>query len=120
LDPVAGVYTAAKHQVPTEVGVKGPEVAPEVTPAPGFNVTGVGGTAPPAGHSLGPGKGPHTLNATVPSGGPPVALPVTVTESVAVPVGPITTEPGDAVVALDEEAAVTVKHSLPVCWATLP
>jgi hypothetical protein len=118
LDPLAGVYTAAKHQVPTEVGVKGPDVALEVIPVAGFNVA-VGGTAVPAGHSAGPGNGPHTLKATVPSGGPPAELPVTVTESVAVPVGPITTESGEATVALDEDAAVTVKHSAPVCWATL-
>jgi hypothetical protein len=104
--------------VPTALGVKVPEVAPDVIPVPGVNVTAVGGTAVPEGHSAGPGNGPHTLNATEPVGGPPAELPVTVIESVAVPVGPITTEPGDAVVALDEDAAVTVKHSLPVCWAT--
>jgi hypothetical protein len=111
------VYTAAKHQVPTAVGVKVPEVAPEVIPAPGFNVA-AGGTAVPDGHSAGPANGPHTLKATVPVGASPVALPLTVTESVAVPVGPTTTEAGDAAVALDEDAAVTVKHSAPVCWAT--
>ena len=87
---------------------------------PGFKLTGVGGTAVPDGHSAGPGKGkgPHTVKATVPSGGPPVGLPVTVTESVAVPVGPMTTKVGEAVVALDEVAGVTLKHSVPVCWAT--
>jgi hypothetical protein len=46
-------------------------------------------------------------------------LPVTVTESVAVPVGPMTTELGVAVVALDDVAGVTVKHSVPLCWGTL-
>ena len=85
---------------------------------PGVKVTDVGGTAVPDGHSAGPGKGPHTVKATVPSGGPPVELPVTVTESVAVPVSPITTEAGEAVVALDEVAGVTPKHSVPVCWGT--
>jgi hypothetical protein len=40
------------------------------------------------------------------------------TESVAVPVGPMTIEAGKAVVALDEVAGVTVKHSVPLCWAT--
>ncbi len=45
---------------------------------------------------------------------------MTVTESVAVPVGPMTTEAGEAVVALDEVAGVTLKHSVPVCWATSP
>ena len=117
MDPVAGAYTAAKHQVPTEVGVKVPEVALEVIPVPGVKVA-VGGTAVPLRHSAGPGSGPHTLKATVPVGAPPVELPVTVTVSVAVPVGPITTEPGEAVVLLDEVAGVTVKHSAPVCWGT--
>ncbi len=42
---------------------------------------------------------------------------MTVTASVAVPVGPMTTEVGEAVVALDEVAGVTLKHSVPVCWA---
>jgi hypothetical protein len=94
--------------------MKVPEVALEVAPVPGFKVA-TGGTAVPAGHNAGPGSGPQTLKATVPSGGPPVVLPVTVTESVAVPVGPMTTELGEAVVALDEEAGVTVKHSVPLC-----
>jgi hypothetical protein len=98
--------------------VKLPEVALEVIPVPGVRVTGVGGTAVPLGHKAGPGNGPHTLKATLPSGGPPVALPVTVTESVAVPVGPMTSVAGEAVVALEEVAGVTVKHSVPVCWGT--
>jgi hypothetical protein len=110
---------AAKHHVPAPVGVKVPEVALEVLPVPGVKVTGVGVTALPNGQSAGPGDGPHTLNATVPSGGPPVGLPVTVTESVAVPVGPRTTVTGEATVTLDEVAGVTVKHSAPVCCATL-
>ena len=95
-----------------------PEVALEVIPVPGCKVTGVGGTAVPLGHSAGPGEGPHTVKATVPVGAPPVALPVTMTESEAVPVGPMTTEVGEAVVALDEVAGVTLKHSAPVCWGT--
>jgi hypothetical protein len=99
--------------------VKVPEVALEVIPVPGFRPTGVGGTTEPPGHSAGPGKGPHTLKLTVPVGAPPVGLPVTVTESVAVPVGPMTSEVGKAVVTLDEVAGVTVKHSVPVCWGTL-
>ncbi len=99
--------------------MKVPEVALEVIPVPGFKLTGVGGTAVPDGHSAGPGKGPHTVKATVPVGAPPVALPVTVTESVAVPVGPMTTEAGEAVVLLDEVAGVTLKHSVPVCWGTV-
>ncbi len=70
------------------------------------------------GHNAGPGEGPHTVKATVPSGGPPVGLPVTMIESVAVPVGPMTIgDVGEAVVALDEVAGVTLKHSVPVCWA---
>jgi hypothetical protein len=105
--------------VPTEVGVKVPEVALEVMPVPGLNVTGVGGTSVPFGQSAGPGKGPHTVKATLPVGAPPVALPVTVTESVAVPVGPMMTEPGEAVVVLEEIAGVTVRHSVPLCWGTL-
>jgi hypothetical protein len=104
--------------VPIPVGVKLPEVAVDVIPVPGVNVTAVGATAAPLGHSAGPGSGPHTLKATVPVGAPPVALPVTVTESVAVPVGPITTEVGEAVVALVDVAGVTLKHSVPVCWET--
>ena len=104
--------------MPTEVGVKVPEVAPEVIPVPGVKLTGVGGTAVPLGHNAGPGKGPHTVKAAVPVGAPPVALPVTVTASVAVPVGPMTTEPGKAVVVLDEVAGVTLKHSVPVCCGT--
>jgi hypothetical protein len=40
------------------------------------------------------------------------------TASVAVPVGPMTIEPGEAVLALDELAVPTVKHSVPPCWAT--
>jgi hypothetical protein len=104
--------------VPTEVGVRVPEVAPEVAPVPGVKVTDVGGTAVPLGQSAGPGRGPHTVKATVPSGGPPPGLPVTVTASVTVPVGPMTTELGEAVVVVDEGAGVTVKHSAPVCWAT--
>jgi hypothetical protein len=104
--------------VPTEVGVKVPEVALELTPVSGVSVTGVGGTAVPLGHSAGPGNGPHTVKATVPLGAPPVGLPVTVTVSVAVPLGPMTVEVGEAVVVLDEVAAVTVKHSVPLCWAT--
>ena len=96
-----------------------PEVALEVCPVPAFKVTGVGGTTVPDGHNAGPGNGPHTVKATVPPGAPPVALPVTVTVSVAVSVGPMTTEPGEAVVALDEVAGVTLKHSVPLCWGTL-
>jgi hypothetical protein len=118
LDPDPGVKTAAKHQVPTEVGVNVPDVAPEVVAPVGTTVTGVGGTAVPLGHNAGPGKGPHTVKATVPSGGPPVALPVTVTESVLVPVGPMMMEFGEAVVVLDEGAGVTLKHSVSLCWAT--
>jgi hypothetical protein len=94
-----------------------PEVAPDVSAPLGAKVA-TGGTAVPLEHSAGPGKGPQTVKATVPSGGPPVGLPVTVTESVAVPVGPMTTELGEAVVALDEIAGVTVKHSVPLCWGT--
>jgi hypothetical protein len=94
-----------------------PEVAFEVIDVAGAKVA-TGGTAVPLGHSAGPGSGPQMLKATVPSGGPPVGFPVTVTESVAVPAGPMTIEPGEAVVALDEVAGVTVKHSAPVCWAT--
>jgi hypothetical protein len=105
--------------VPTEVGVKVPEVAVEVMPVPGLKVTGVGGTAVPLGHSAGPGEGPHTVKATVPGGAPPAGLPLTATESVAVPVGPMTTEPGEAVVVVEEGAAVTPKHSVSLCWATL-
>jgi hypothetical protein len=104
--------------VPIEVGVKVPEVALEVVAVAGAKFA-VGGSAVPLGHSAGPAKGPHTLKATLPSGGPPVALPVTVTVSVAVPVGPITSVPGDAVVVLDEDTGVTMKHSVPVCWGTL-
>jgi hypothetical protein len=104
--------------VPTEVGVKVPEVAVEVIPVPGVKVTGVGGTAVPLGHKAGPGSGPHTLKATVPVGAPPVVLPATVTASVAVPMGPMATEVGEAEVVLDELAGVTVKHSAPLCWAT--
>ncbi len=55
--------------------MKVPEVAPEVIPVPGVKLTGVGGTAVPDGHSAGPGKGPHTVKATVPSGGPPSGCP---------------------------------------------
>jgi hypothetical protein len=104
--------------VPTAVGVNVPEVALEVNPVPGVKVTDVGGTAVPLGHSAAAVNGPQTVKATVPSGAPPVGLPVTVTVSVTVPVGPMTTEVGEAVVVLDEVAAVTVKHSVPVCWAT--
>jgi hypothetical protein len=103
--------------VPAEVGVKVAEVALELSPGPGTSGTGFGGPDE-VGHNAGPGSGPHTVKTTVPVGGPPVGLPVTVTESVAVPVGPITTELGDAVVVLDEGAGVTVKHSEPLCWAT--
>jgi hypothetical protein len=113
------VYTAAKHQVPTEVGVKVPEPAIEVSPVPLVTrVTGVGGTAVPLGHSVGTVNGPHTVKATVPAGAPPVGLPVTVTVSVAVPLGPMMVEVGVALVVLDEDAAVTVKHSAPLCWVT--
>jgi hypothetical protein len=105
--------------VPIDVGVKVPEVALDVVPVPGLKVTVVGGTTVPLGHSAGPANGPHTVKVTVPVGAPPVALPLTVTVSVAVPVGPMTTEPGEAVVALDEVAGLTVKHSVPLCWATL-
>jgi hypothetical protein len=105
--------------VPVEVGVKVPEVALEVSvPVTGANVTDAGGTAVPLGHSAGPAKGPHTLKLTVPVGAPPAGLPVTVMASVAVPEGPMTTEPGEAVVLLAEVAGVTVKHSVPVCWGT--
>jgi hypothetical protein len=85
---------------------------------PGVRVTGVGGTAVPLGHNAGAVNGPHTVKATVPVGAPPVGLPATVTESVAVPLGPMMTELGEAVVVLDEVAWVTVKHSVPLCWAT--
>jgi hypothetical protein len=105
--------------VPTAVGVKVPEVALEVVAVAALKATGVGGTAVPLGHSAGPGKGPHSVKATVPVGAPPVGLPVTVMVSVAVPVGPMTTEPGEAVVLLDEVAGLTVKHSVPLCWGTL-
>ena len=98
--------------------MKVPEVALEVVPVAGVKVTGVGGTALPLGHNVGPGNGPHTVKATVPVGAPPVGLPVTVIESVAVPVGPMTIEVGDAVVVLEEGAGVTVKHSVPVCCGT--
>ena len=97
--------------------MKVPEVALEVSPVPGFRVTGVGGTAVPLGHSPGPGN-LHTVKATVPIGAPPVALPVTVTASVAVPVGPMMIPVVEGVVVVDEAAGVTLKHSLPVCWGT--
>jgi hypothetical protein len=112
-----GVKTAPKHQVPTEVGVKASEVAVAVEPVPvaAFVLTKV---------SLVVHETPdedrawHTRNATLPVGGPPVGLPVMVTESVAVPVGPMTTELGEAVVLLDEVAGVTVKHSVSLCCGT--
>jgi hypothetical protein len=89
-----------------------------VSPEPGLKVTDVGGTAVPLWHNAEAVNGPHTVKATVPVGAPPVGLPVTVTESVAVPVGPMTRELGEAVVVLDEAACVTAKHSVPLCWAT--
>jgi hypothetical protein len=91
------------------------EVALEVSPVPGVRGTGLG-TPEEVGHNAGAGNGPQTVKTTLPVGAPPVGLPVTVTESVAVPLGPMTTEVGEAVVALDEGAGVTVKHSEPVCW----
>jgi hypothetical protein len=103
--------------VPTEVGVKLPEVALEVIAVPTVKGTDVG-TGVPLGHNAGPGSGPHTVKATVPVGAPPVRLPVTVTESVTEPLGPMTTEAGEAVVVLDEGAGSAVKHSVPLCWAT--
>jgi hypothetical protein len=106
---------AAKHQVPTPVGVKVPEVALEVIPVPGVRVTAVGATGVPLGQSAGPGNGPQTVKSTLPPGGPSVGLPVTVTVSVAMPVGPMTTVTGEAVVVLVELAVPTVKHSVPVC-----
>jgi hypothetical protein len=103
--------------VPTEVGVKVAELALEVSPVTGIRGTGLG-TPDEVGHNAGPGSGPHTVKTTVPVGAPPVALPMTVTESLAVPVGPMTTELGEAVVMLDEGAGSTLKHSAPLCWAT--
>jgi hypothetical protein len=103
--------------VPTAVGVKVPELALDVVPVP-VRGTDVGSTTVPDGHSAGPGNGPQTVKAAVPVGAPPVELPLTVTESVAVPLGPITIEVVEAVVALDEVAGVTAKHSEPVCWET--
>ena len=109
--------------MPTSGGVNVPDVALEVSPVAGVKVTDDGGTTAPLGHNAGTSTGPvpawHTVKATVPIGAPPVGLPVTVTASVAVPVGPMTTEPGAAVVVLDEVAAVTLKHSVPLCWGTL-
>jgi hypothetical protein len=99
--------------------VKAPEVALEVKPVPVLKGTEAGGTTVPLGHNVGTANGPHTVNETVPVGAPPVALPATVTESVAEPVGPMTMEVAEAVVALVESAGVTVKHSEPVCWGTL-
>jgi hypothetical protein len=105
--------------VPTEVGVNLPEVAVEVSAVPGVRVTDVGGSTVPLGHNAGPGNGPQAVKATVPVGAPPVELPVTLTESVTVPEGPMTTAVGEAVVVLDEVAGVTPKHSVPLCWGTL-
>jgi hypothetical protein len=94
------------------------EVAFEVfVPATGAKVP-EGGTAVPLVHNAEFDNGPHTVKATVPVGAPPVELPVTVTVSVTVPVGPMVTEVGEAVVVVDDLAGVTVKHSLPLCWAT--
>jgi hypothetical protein len=83
--------------------VKVAEVAVEVSPVPGVKDTGLG-TPEEVGHNAGPGSGPHTVKTTAPVGAPPVGLPVTVTESLAVPVGPMTTELGEAVVVLNEVA----------------
>ena len=99
--------------------MKVPEVALEVIPVPGVKGTEVGATGAPLGHNAGPGNGPHTVKATVPVGAAPIELPVTVTVSVTVPVGPMTTDVGEAVVVLVERAAATVKHSEPVCGVTL-
>jgi hypothetical protein len=110
---LVGVKTAPKHQVPTDVGVKASDVAVVVEPVPvaGFALTNVSLVVhdTPADD-----KAWHTWKATLPVGVPPVGLPVTVTESVTVPVGPMTTELGEAVVLLDEVAGETVKHSEPV------
>jgi hypothetical protein len=103
--------------VPTEVGVKLAEAALDVLSVAAVKGTDVG-TGVPLGHNAGAGNGPHTLKAMVPVGAPPVELPVTVTESVAVPAGPMTTAAGEAIVVLDEGAGSTVKHSGPLCWAT--
>ena len=100
--------------------MKAPEVAPEVTPSPvGAKVTGVGGTAVPDGHSVGAGQRSAHAEGDRAVGDPPVALPVTVAASVTVPLGPMTTEPGEAVVVVNEVAAVTLKHSVSLCWGTL-
>ena len=54
-------------------------------------------------------SGPQTENDTLPVGLPPVALPVTVTESAVEPASWIELSPGVEIVALS--AWVTVKHS---------
>ncbi len=66
--------------------------------------------APPLAHPDAELSGPQTENDTLPVGVPPVALPVTVTESEVEPASWIELSPGAEVVALS--ASLTVKHSL--------
>lgn len=88
-EPDAGVYTAAKHQVPADVGVKAADVAVAVAPAPAAKATGPEPTVFVAVGVQGWAAevGPQSEKVTVPAGAPPPVVPVTVAASVtAVPV----------------------------------
>jgi hypothetical protein len=101
--------------VPTAVGVKEAEVAPDVLELAPVRVTGEP-TGLPLVHGWVDVLGPHTVKVMVPAGAPPVALPVTVAASVTAPVGPTTIVPSPEVLAdcwavVVDAAAVTLKHS---------
>jgi hypothetical protein len=102
-------YWARKHQVPGADGVKLIELAVAVFPAAPLSVTGEPTALPPLAQPDALASGPHTKKLTVPVGLPPVALPLTVAESVFWPPSWI-----ELLCGLElevEDAWPTVKHS---------
>jgi hypothetical protein len=102
-------YSARKHQVPTAVAVNAGEVAVALFPD-AVTVTGAPTGDPLLEQPLAVVKGPQAKKLTVPLGGPPVGLPVTMAWSVfEAPM--VTVEEVDALV-VPAFAGVTVKHSV--------
>jgi hypothetical protein len=103
---VSPEYSARKHHVPAAFGVNAAEVA-----APPLNVTAALPTGVPLlAQPLALVSGPQAKKLTDPVGTPPVPLPATVALSVFEP--PRTNVDGVGVLAVTDDAFVTVKHSL--------
>jgi hypothetical protein len=101
-------YSARKHQVPTAVAVNAGEVAVALFPD-AATVTGAP-TGDPLEQPLAVVRGPQAKKLTVPPGGPPAALPVTVAWSVFE--APMVTVEEIGALVVPAFAGVTVKHSV--------